>query len=97
MLSCCVYVHDLDVLNDTATTEIYTYLHTLSLHDALPTCRDTHNKWVQSLEHAPLHPEDGEVGDIDHHLRCIENYDHVLDVLKADHLDRKRTRLNSSP
>src|SRR3546814_20650762 len=22
--------------NDTATTEIYTYLHTLSLHDALP-------------------------------------------------------------
>src|SRR3546814_6541142 len=26
-------------LNDTATTEIYTYLHTLSLHDALPICR----------------------------------------------------------
>src|SRR3546814_6936418 len=26
--------------NDTATTEIYTYLHTLSLHDALPiSCR----------------------------------------------------------
>src|SRR3546814_2544042 len=24
------------VFNDTATTEIYTYLHTLSLHDALP-------------------------------------------------------------
>src|SRR3546814_6296720 len=24
--------------NDTATTEIYTYLHTLSLHDALPIC-----------------------------------------------------------
>ena len=22
--------------NDTATTEIYTYVHTLSLHDALP-------------------------------------------------------------
>src|SRR3546814_17614497 len=27
------------VLNDTATTEIYTYEHTLSLHDALPICR----------------------------------------------------------
>src|SRR3546814_19831044 len=27
---CCCFV------NDTATTEIYTYLHTLSLHDALP-------------------------------------------------------------
>src|SRR3546814_15977147 len=25
-------------LNDTATTEIYTYGHTLSLHDALPIC-----------------------------------------------------------
>src|SRR3546814_11972544 len=24
--------------NDTATTDIYTYLHTLSLHDALPIC-----------------------------------------------------------
>src|SRR3546814_17096434 len=28
---CCVFC-----LNDTSTTEIYTYLHTLSLHDALP-------------------------------------------------------------
>src|SRR3546814_4050459 len=25
-------------VNDTATTDIYTYLHTLSLHDALPIC-----------------------------------------------------------
>src|SRR3546814_14748577 len=32
---CMFYLHD------TATTEIYTYLHTLSLHDALPilSCR----------------------------------------------------------
>src|SRR3546814_12195774 len=28
-------------LNDTAPTEIYTYGHTLSLHDALPICRRT--------------------------------------------------------
>src|SRR3546814_13360786 len=27
--------------NDTATTEIYTYLHTLSLHDALPIFEDS--------------------------------------------------------
>src|SRR5216110_4145847 len=27
--------------NDTATTEIYTSSHTLSLHDALPICPDT--------------------------------------------------------
>src|SRR3546814_6574002 len=26
------------VFNDTATSKIYTYLHTLSLHDALPIC-----------------------------------------------------------
>src|SRR3546814_11312744 len=25
--------------NDTATTDIYTYVHALSLHDALPICR----------------------------------------------------------
>src|SRR3546814_20098026 len=30
---CCFF------FNDTATTEIYTYCHTLSLHDALPICR----------------------------------------------------------
>src|SRR3546814_19729903 len=28
--------HDSFFLNETATTEIYTYCHTLSLHDALP-------------------------------------------------------------
>src|SRR3546814_6065940 len=34
MLMCFVFF-----FNDTATTEIYTYLHTLSLHDALPISR----------------------------------------------------------
>src|SRR3546814_15392637 len=29
---CCIFLS----FNDTATTEIYTYCHTLSLHDALP-------------------------------------------------------------
>src|SRR3546814_16723548 len=33
MCSCALFC-----FNDTATTEIYTYLHTLSLHDALPIC-----------------------------------------------------------
>src|SRR3546814_17560316 len=36
----CVYISVVLCItfffNDTATTEIYTYLHTLSLHDALP-------------------------------------------------------------
>src|SRR3546814_10578550 len=50
MLYVCLwldYVEFIDVvmvyvfffLKDTATTEIYTYGHTLSLHDALPICR----------------------------------------------------------
>ena len=30
---------DRAIFNDTATTEIYTYDHTLSLHDALPISR----------------------------------------------------------
>src|SRR3546814_20578566 len=32
----CWYLHSFFFLNQTATTEIYTYSHTLSLHDALP-------------------------------------------------------------
>src|SRR3546814_12178666 len=31
-------LRSVDYFNDTATTEIYTYGHTLSLHDALPIC-----------------------------------------------------------
>src|SRR3546814_17098784 len=42
--------------NDTATTEIYTYLHTLSLHDALPISSPKLRGWPTSL--APsLSPE----------------------------------------
>src|SRR3546814_14338619 len=35
-MSLCFTVHCVSFFNDTATTAIYTYLHTLSLHDALP-------------------------------------------------------------
>src|SRR3546814_14691839 len=31
--------------NDTATTEIYTYCHTLSLHEALPIAARLHHGW----------------------------------------------------
>src|SRR3546814_10642552 len=34
----CDIMYGCFFVNDTATTEIYTYLHTLSLHDALPIC-----------------------------------------------------------
>src|SRR3546814_2664446 len=36
--------------NDTATTEIYTYGHTLSLHDALPICRVDLPRHVRQVE-----------------------------------------------
>src|SRR3546814_14427082 len=43
-------------LKDTATTEIYTYCHTLSLHDALPICypvREPCRTW-ERLAPAPV-------------------------------------------
>ncbi len=45
--------------------------------------RSTHVEWVESLQRNPLRAEDGYVGDIDHHRRCIADYDHVLAVLRA--------------
>src|SRR3546814_3575471 len=38
--------------NDTATTEIYTYVHTLSLHDALPICLVGAHRGVEQGEGA---------------------------------------------
>src|SRR3546814_6376945 len=38
MLRLCFSFFIFFFFNDTATTEIYTYCHTLSLHDALPIC-----------------------------------------------------------
>src|SRR3546814_16106651 len=40
-------------LNDTAPTEIYTYLHTLSLHDALPILLDDEGR-QKHLEGIPM-------------------------------------------
>src|SRR3546814_13691348 len=39
------------LFNDTATTEIYTYLHTLSLHDALPISAEL---WITAARSAGL-------------------------------------------
>src|SRR3546814_11455187 len=44
--------------NDTATTEIYTYLHTPSLHDALPISFIEENDEKGALH---LHPDDIEL------------------------------------
>src|SRR3546814_192845 len=44
----------------TATTEIYTYLHTLSLHDALPIYGDLHNEGGDLLQRL-LHADRGDI------------------------------------
>src|SRR3546814_5580290 len=76
----------------TATPEIYTYCHTLSLHAALPIC--WHCRGLAYLpflqlarQCAPVHPQpprglrDVEIG-LDQHL---------MDMLPFDRLDRRRT------
>src|SRR3546814_11335666 len=45
--------------NDTATTEIYTYLHTLSLHDALPILREPHRREYRLLRFHRAWPRAG--------------------------------------
>src|SRR3546814_11911630 len=43
-------VCDVFFFNDTATTKIYTYLHTLSLHDALPISRHAVDQVLVAFE-----------------------------------------------
>src|SRR3546814_2084480 len=42
---CCELFISFFLFNNTATTEIYTYGHTLSLHDALPIWRERPNRF----------------------------------------------------
>src|SRR3546814_11395575 len=48
------------IFSATATTEIYTYWHTLSLHDALPISQDQVARRVMIPFDAPLLPIDSE-------------------------------------
>src|SRR3546814_20738321 len=68
--------------NDTATTEIYTYCHPLSLHDALPIWRRPGSR-PRSMTHRR-----------DPGLRRDD--DKRLPQPRFEILDRKSTRLNSS-
>src|SRR3546814_3218657 len=66
--------------NDTATTEIYTYLHTLSLHDALPIFLDVDAKLLVVRLH-----ERGTIGKRCRELdlvRLLEALVHVEVVLR---------------
>src|SRR3712207_9395817 len=75
--------------NDTATTEIYT----LSLHDALPICRELHAALdVLDLGQGGLHPNAR--ADLDR--RGEPDAVQAVVDLRRDALDRKSTRLNSS-
>src|SRR3546814_17306518 len=106
--SCLFFVLCSFFFNDTATTEIYTYLHTLSLHDALP---------IWGADEAPGRPrrrrrEFAGCDDLHrpdacgHRLADIERpavgreadavRAHHLGALAGDMRDRKSTRLNSS-
>src|SRR3546814_13042199 len=83
--------------NDTATPEIYTYLHTLSLHDALPI-------FVRKIEGFLARSGMSErqfgievYGDHKLMKRLRSGAGVTLTVIeKAERLDRKSTRLNSS-
>src|SRR3546814_17602071 len=97
MIVCSVFL-----FNDTATTEIYTYRHTHSLHDALPISRwgvlqlvqrrreaaeVMQDRWCRGYRHA--HPT---------RLPVRRYHQHRADANHGttDLLDRKSTRLNSS-
>src|SRR3546814_9954197 len=45
--------------NDTATTEIYTYCLTLSLHDALPILKPVHRRLLWAMRAMRLDPSQG--------------------------------------
>src|SRR3546814_19303159 len=83
--------------NDTATTDIYTYLHTLSLHDALPIF----------FQHFALLPHRTVAENVEYGLKMrglakAERRAKALKTLENVGLDnwadrdRKSTRLNSS-
>src|SRR3546814_20165728 len=89
-------------LKYTATTEIYTYLHTLSLHDALPIYRQ-HLETVFMLPTFACGVEEGLKHDIEATMASVHAFNLWLDedwgFERPDGRfvsDRKSTRLNSS-
>src|SRR3546814_14002302 len=94
--------------NDTGTTEIYTYLHTLSLHDALPICKQFRFEAAHTL-HRKIdaepsrrshgHSYRAEVtirGSADPSTVMVIDLGFFERALEGARGDRKSTRLNSS-
>src|SRR3546814_11798448 len=90
------------LFNDTATTDIYTYGHTLSLHDALPIYLFV----MAGVPHITAGMLDALTGELEggapltaHTIGAWAPESEVADILRAAeiaHADRKSTRLNSS-
>src|SRR3546814_11848339 len=91
------------VFNDTATTEIYTYGHTLSLHDALPIFRTLQQETGTAL--IMITHDLGVVAEIADRV-AVMYAGHIVEAGPVEAIfddpqhpytiDRKSTRLNSS-
>src|SRR3546814_17413406 len=82
---------------DTATTDIYTYCHTLSLHDALPICGTCHARPSSGrcgkLPASQLARNRGNQPGLLYRRLCLQSHHPNLSRGGGD---RKSTRLNSS-
>src|SRR3546814_16415496 len=96
-LSSCVFVFFF-FFNDTATTEIYTYGHSLSLHDALPISRAVARAFFRAALVADRRARLCAGGRLVQPLRRLVAAAGLGagDRRSADGGDRKSTRLNSS-
>src|SRR3546814_16129930 len=93
-------------VNDTATTEIYTYGHTLSLHDALPISLASVNMSPKPLDmvspstsvpdRKATPSSTAEQVAIRRRLWALRDLRVVLHIGLSSRTDRKSTRLNSS-
>src|SRR3546814_11409635 len=88
------------MLNSTATTEIYTYVHTLSLHDALPISGPfdgCHQDWTLDGEFVTGLIASEIIKDvIARGIPLMRGRRHKPTRQRTESGDRKSTRLNSS-
>src|SRR3546814_16612097 len=84
---------------DTATTEIYTYGHTLSLHDALPISGTAATEAAEFFDIYKMNvvniPTNRPIARIDDEDEFYKNITDKFGAI-AKTIDRKSTRLNSS-
>src|SRR3546814_16388622 len=96
LLFTCWSIRCFFFFNDTATTQIYTYLHTLSLHDALPISEfllpDEQGRLVRLNDLLG----EGPVAIVFNRGQWCPYCRINVDALARAEEDRKSTRLNSS-